>query len=102
LRFAAEKRELFHRARETYSGGLPIKPTITPAWGVGGFILIALGAILTFIVEYHCLRTPMKVRIAPSAININPPTPHAGVIVGLIDLLLTKVKGSNLPLDCIP
>lgn len=36
-------------SRPTYSGGLPIKPTITPAWGVGGFILIALGAVLTFI-----------------------------------------------------
>ncbi|KAJ5146019.1 uncharacterized protein N7515_000583 [Penicillium bovifimosum] len=35
--------------RPTYSGGLPIKPTITPAWGVGGFILLALGAVLAFI-----------------------------------------------------
>lgn len=35
--------------KPTYSGGLPIKPVITPAWGVGGFILIALGAILAFI-----------------------------------------------------
>ncbi|CAI7603158.1 unnamed protein product [Penicillium glandicola] len=36
-------------ARPTYSGGLPITPVITPAWGVGGFILMALGAVLTFI-----------------------------------------------------
>ncbi|OQE40292.1 hypothetical protein PENCOP_c006G02597 [Penicillium coprophilum] len=35
--------------RPTYSGGLPIKSTITPAWGVGGFILMAFGAVLTFI-----------------------------------------------------
>ncbi|KAJ5576011.1 hypothetical protein N7535_002937 [Penicillium sp. DV-2018c] len=35
--------------RPTYSGGLPIKPIITPAWGVGGFILLAVGAVLAFI-----------------------------------------------------
>lgn len=30
-------------------GELPLKPHITPALGVGGFILIALGAILALI-----------------------------------------------------
>lgn len=32
-----------------YSGGLPIQPEITPAWGVGGIILLLLGATLAFI-----------------------------------------------------
>ncbi|KAJ5353886.1 hypothetical protein N7541_006450 [Penicillium brevicompactum] len=35
--------------RPTYNGGLPITPKITPAFGVGGFILMALGAVLAFI-----------------------------------------------------
>ncbi|KAJ6110316.1 hypothetical protein N7486_002551 [Penicillium sp. IBT 16267x] len=34
---------------QTYDGGLPIQPTITPALGVGGFILLAAGAVLTFV-----------------------------------------------------
>ncbi|KAJ5836577.1 Golgin subfamily A member 7/ERF4 [Penicillium robsamsonii] len=46
---ASSEQDAADSARPTYSGGLPIKPTITPAWGVGGFILIALGAVLTFI-----------------------------------------------------
>ena len=46
---ASSQQEAADSTRPTYSGGLPIKPTITPAWGVGGFILIALGAVLTFI-----------------------------------------------------
>ncbi|KAJ6022064.1 hypothetical protein N7540_007568 [Penicillium herquei] len=33
----------------TYSGGLPIQPKITPALGVGGFILLAAGAALAFV-----------------------------------------------------
>jgi hypothetical protein len=32
----------------------------------------------------HCLRTPTKARITPRARSINPATPHAGVITGLI------------------
>ncbi|KAG0155998.1 hypothetical protein PDIDSM_3174 [Penicillium digitatum] len=46
---ASSQQQAADSNRPTYSGGLPIKPTITPAWGVGGFILIALGAVLTFI-----------------------------------------------------
>ncbi|KAJ5512588.1 Golgin subfamily A member 7/ERF4 [Penicillium fimorum] len=46
---ASSEQDAADSARPTYSGGLPIKPTITPAWGVGGFILIALGAVLAFI-----------------------------------------------------
>ncbi|KAJ5360370.1 Golgin subfamily A member 7/ERF4 [Penicillium concentricum] len=46
---ASSQQDAVDSTRPTYSGGLPIKPTITPAWGVGGFILIALGAVLTFI-----------------------------------------------------
>ncbi|KAJ5958591.1 Golgin subfamily A member 7/ERF4 [Penicillium vulpinum] len=46
---ASSQQEAADSTRPTYSGGLPIKPKITPAWGVGGFILIALGAVLTFI-----------------------------------------------------
>lgn len=34
---------------QTYTGGLPIEPSITPALGVGGFILLAAGAVLTFV-----------------------------------------------------
>lgn len=30
-------------------GELPLKPSLTPAMGVGGFILIALGAVLALI-----------------------------------------------------
>ncbi|KAJ5229837.1 hypothetical protein N7489_010545 [Penicillium chrysogenum] len=45
----SSQQQTANSSRPTYSGGLPIKPTITPAWGVGGFILIALGAVLTFI-----------------------------------------------------
>ena len=30
-------------------GELPLKPSITPALGVGGFILIVLGAVLALI-----------------------------------------------------
>ncbi|KAK4869630.1 hypothetical protein LT330_006012 [Penicillium expansum] len=46
---ASSQQQAADSTRPTYTGGLPIKPTITPAWGVGGFILIALGAVLTFI-----------------------------------------------------
>ncbi|KAJ6002076.1 hypothetical protein N7522_007303 [Penicillium canescens] len=46
---AASQQEAADSARPTYSGGLPIKPVITPAWGVGGFILLALGVILAFV-----------------------------------------------------
>ncbi|KAJ5317610.1 hypothetical protein N7508_002118 [Penicillium antarcticum] len=46
---AASQQEAADSARPTYSGGLPIKPVITPALGVGGFILLALGAVLAFI-----------------------------------------------------
>lgn len=35
--------------QSAYSGGLPIKPEITPALGVGGFILLVLGAALALI-----------------------------------------------------
>ncbi|KAJ5992663.1 Golgin subfamily A member 7/ERF4 [Penicillium sp. IBT 35674x] len=34
---------------QTYTGGLPIRPSITPALGVGGFILLAAGGVLTFV-----------------------------------------------------
>ncbi|KAJ5672684.1 hypothetical protein N7507_001811 [Penicillium longicatenatum] len=34
---------------QTYTGGLPIQPSITPALGVGGFILLVAGAVLTFV-----------------------------------------------------
>ncbi|KAJ5451167.1 Golgin subfamily A member 7/ERF4 [Penicillium cf. griseofulvum] len=33
---ASSQQEAADSTRPTYSGGLPIKPTITPAWGVGG------------------------------------------------------------------
>ncbi|KAJ5948919.1 hypothetical protein N7454_002226 [Penicillium verhagenii] len=33
----------------TYTGGLPIQPRITPALGVGGFLLLAAGAVLAFV-----------------------------------------------------
>ncbi|KAJ5602978.1 hypothetical protein N7537_005934 [Penicillium hordei] len=46
---ASSQQQTADSTRPTYSGGLPIKPVITPAWGVGGFILIALGAVLAFI-----------------------------------------------------
>ncbi|OGE57071.1 hypothetical protein PENARI_c002G09623 [Penicillium arizonense] len=46
---AASQQEAADSARPTYSGGLPIKPVITPAWGVGGFILLVLGVILAFV-----------------------------------------------------
>ncbi|KAL4784610.1 hypothetical protein BJX76DRAFT_326669 [Aspergillus varians] len=36
-------------ANSTAPGELPVKPTITPALGVGGFILLATGAILALI-----------------------------------------------------
>ncbi|KAI2740455.1 hypothetical protein DTO013E5_5496 [Penicillium roqueforti] len=45
----SSQQEAADSSRPTYSGGLPIKPVITPAWGVGGVILIALGAVLAFI-----------------------------------------------------
>lgn len=32
-----------------YTGGLPIQPALTPALGVGGFILLVSGAVLAFI-----------------------------------------------------
>ncbi|KAJ5573864.1 uncharacterized protein N7459_008291 [Penicillium hispanicum] len=32
-----------------YTGGLPVQPTLTPALGVGGFILLVSGATLAFI-----------------------------------------------------
>ncbi|KAJ5689389.1 hypothetical protein N7462_003781 [Penicillium macrosclerotiorum] len=35
--------------KSVYTGGLPIKPVITPALGVGGFILLILGAAQAFI-----------------------------------------------------
>lgn len=35
--------------KSSYEGGLPIHPTITPAVGVGGIILLFTGAALTFI-----------------------------------------------------
>ncbi|KAJ5785962.1 Golgin subfamily A member 7/ERF4 [Penicillium pulvis] len=34
---------------QTYTGGLPIRPSITPALGVGGFILLAAGGVLSFV-----------------------------------------------------
>lgn len=46
---ASSQREAADSKRPTYSGGLPIEPKITPAFGVGGFILMALGAVLAFI-----------------------------------------------------
>jgi cobalamin biosynthesis Mg chelatase CobN len=46
---ASSQQEAADSTRPTYSGGLPIQPIITPAFGVGGFILMALGAVLTFI-----------------------------------------------------
>ncbi|CEJ60310.1 hypothetical protein PMG11_08888 [Penicillium brasilianum] len=36
-------------AKQKYTGGLPLQPQITPAWGVGGIILLLLGAALAFI-----------------------------------------------------
>lgn len=38
-----------NNTQAAYSGGLPIKPEITPALGVGGFILLVLGAALALI-----------------------------------------------------
>ena len=35
--------------KQKYTGGLPLQPQITPAWGVGGIILLLLGAALAFI-----------------------------------------------------
>ncbi len=35
--------------KQKYTGGLPLQPQITPAWGVGGIILILLGAAQAFI-----------------------------------------------------
>lgn len=35
--------------KQKYTGGLPLQPEITPAWGVGGIILLLLGAALAFI-----------------------------------------------------
>lgn len=35
--------------KPTYTGGLPIQPEITPALGVGGFILLVLGGALALI-----------------------------------------------------
>jgi cobalamin biosynthesis Mg chelatase CobN len=46
---ASSQQQAAGSTRPTYSGGLPIQPKITPAFGVGGFILMALGAILSFI-----------------------------------------------------
>ncbi|KAJ5794849.1 hypothetical protein N7457_001448 [Penicillium paradoxum] len=46
---ASSQQEAADATRPTYSGGLPIEPKITPAWGVGGFLLIVLGAVLAFI-----------------------------------------------------
>jgi hypothetical protein len=36
-------------SNQTYSGGLPIHPQISPAVGLGGIILVFLGGILGFI-----------------------------------------------------
>lgn len=36
-------------AKPTYAGGLPIQPELTPALGVGGFILLFLGGALALI-----------------------------------------------------
>ncbi|KAJ5134402.1 hypothetical protein N7526_005767 [Penicillium atrosanguineum] len=38
-----------NNTQSAYSGGLPIKPEVTPALGVGGFILLVLGAALALI-----------------------------------------------------
>lgn len=38
-----------NETHSAYSGGLPIKPEITPALGVGGFILLVLGGVLALI-----------------------------------------------------
>ncbi|KAJ5665312.1 uncharacterized protein N7477_007760 [Penicillium maclennaniae] len=38
-----------NNTQSTYTGGLPIKPEVTPALGVGGFILLVLGAALALI-----------------------------------------------------
>lgn len=35
--------------KTTYAGGLPIQPELTPALGVGGFILLVLGGALALI-----------------------------------------------------
>lgn len=35
--------------KQKYTGGLPLQPQITPAWGVGGIILLLLGAAEAFI-----------------------------------------------------
>lgn len=35
--------------KQKYTGGLPLQPQITPAWGVSGIILILLGATQAFI-----------------------------------------------------
>lgn len=35
--------------KQKYTGGLPLQPQITPAWGVGGIILLLLGAAQAFI-----------------------------------------------------
>lgn len=78
----SSQQQTANSSRPTYSGGLPIKPTITPAWGVGGFILIALGAVLTFI----------GVRKQWYSI----------LDVWMIITLANEEKGPNLPLDCIP
>jgi hypothetical protein len=46
---ASSQQQAADSTRPTYSGGLPIQPNITPAFGVGGVILVALGALLAFI-----------------------------------------------------
>lgn len=38
-----------NETKSTFSGSLPIEPELTPALGVGGFILLVLGGALAFI-----------------------------------------------------
>lgn len=38
-----------YTTKQRYTGGLPIQPQITPAWGVGGIILLLLGAAQAFV-----------------------------------------------------
>lgn len=79
---ASSQQQAADSTRPTYSGGLPIKPRITPAWGVGGFILIALGAVLTFIgVRKQWYATFDSLMVITFA---------------------NKEKGPNLPLNRVP
>lgn len=45
---------------------IPLKPSLTPAMGVGGFILIALGAILAGVGSRNLRYLPAPSSILPS------------------------------------